>query len=609
MAHKMQRNAAGHLALLRMVITEQKALSMGLGSLSIGIGIIAPAYIWLVGTMVNEIQNYISDNTDDISRLVLLFLAVVALFLCNQILTFLLDTIKDKLRERISTRLQYELMLKCSRVSLSYFESSDSYDKIHRANKVFGNRLINLFQDGLRLFQIGISIAGYLILLLHVSVWLCLLLLVVSVPALYIKLKSSAAIYNVHYSEVTTVEREKNYYEQLLLRPQAAKERKIFALSDYFIGRWETLQVKLRKLALNNAKQDIKASAAVDLMTVCTYGGTLLILIYSLIDGYIDVGAFVILMQAVTKLQGDIESVVGYIQSMYEDRLYINNLIQLLEDEEEERQQQKEHSFPIKLTKGIRFDQVSFRYPNSDRWSIRNVSFHIQEGETVAIIGMNGSGKTTLMKLLAALYHPQQGKIYYDDIPATLLADQDIQKHISAIFQDYVNYELPLKESIGIGNIDEADNMDRIERAVVDSGVHTFFQQLPNGYDTFLSKAFDGIELSGGQWQRVAFARGLMKDAPIVILDEPTSALDPQAELELLQSYRELAKGKTTFLISHRIGSARLADIILVMQDGCLVEAGSHEELVKQKGHYYELYRLQSKWYTEQKEQKEQGLS
>lgn len=578
---------------------EQKVLTICLTVLTVILGLVSPAYIWLTGIFVDRVEQFI--RTGSFDPLIITIIGFLSLLFFQQIINSLADTVKSFLRERISFRLQVQLMQKASELDISFFEHNESYEKMHRANKVFGNKIIHAFQDFLYLFSTIISIIGYIAILVSVNVIVCIIILSVIIPSLALKLRRSYDKYIVNYNDITPVDRKKSYYEQLLTDVNVLKERKNYNLFEVFYDRWTQLQNQVKNMILSNVYKEIKTSLTVDLLNMVAYGVTLSILCFSILFGTISVAAFVMLSQTVTRLQSDVEAIVNFIRSLYEQGLHFNDLTEFLEDTHfKEKETETEINQPLPhLQHQIRFENVSFQYPNSPSWALKNLHFTIHKGETVAIIGVNGSGKTTLVKLLASLYEPTDGKIYFDDVNTERFTRKQIRDQISVIFQNHAHFKLTLSESIGLGNIAKMEDRDVIQTIASQCDVDRLASELPNGYDTFLSKEFGGAELSGGQWQKVAFARCLMKDSPIIILDEPTSALDPIAEMNMLQQYIDLTKNKTTFLISHRIGSAKLADRILVLDDGQLIEMGTHDELLRKQGHYYRLFSRQSQWYED----------
>lgn len=572
-------------------------LTICLAVLTVILGLVSPAYIWLTGIFVDRVEHFI--RTGSFDPLMITIAGFLSLIFFQHIINSLSDTVKSFLRERISFHLQTQLMQKATELDISFFEHNESYEKMHRANKVFGNKIIHAFQDFLYLFSTIISIIGYIAILVSVNVIVCIIIIAVIIPSLALKLRRSYDKYMVNYNDITPVDRKKSYYEQLLTDVNVLKERKNYNLFEVFYDRWTQLQNQVKKMVLSNVYKEIKTSFTVDLLNMVTYGVTVFILCFSILFGTISVAAFVMLSQTITRLQSDVEGIVNFLRSLYEQGLHFNDLTEFLEDTHFKEKETENNQLLPHLRHQIRFENVSFQYPNSPSWVLKNLHFTIRKGETVAIIGVNGSGKTTLVKLLASLYEPTSGKIYFDDVDTEQITRKQIRDQISVIFQNHTHFKLTLSESIGLGNIARMEERDVIQRIAIQCDVDRLASELPNGYDTFLSKEFGGTELSGGQWQKVAFARCLMKDSPIIILDEPTSALDPIAEMKLLKQFIDLTKNKTTFLISHRIGSAKLADKILVLDDGQLVEMGAHDELLRKQGHYYQLFRLQSQWYED----------
>ena len=297
-------------------------------------------------------------------------------------------------------------------------------------------------------------------------------------------------------------------------------------------------------------------------------------------------------------MQQQFQELLGGLSSMYENNLYLSTLFDLLAFEP--RIQAPESPLPVarRFTRGIEFRDVTFTYPGRDEPALEHVSFTIELGETVALVGRNGAGKTTIVKLLTRLYDPDAGQILVDGVDVREYDPAELRREVGVIFQDYVTYYLSARENIGVGRLEELDDLERIDRAAAQSGADAVVAQLPEGYDTLLGKWFDqGHQLSGGEWQKVALARAFMRDAQILILDEPTASLDAQAEYEIFARMKELTSDKTALFISHRFSTVRLADRILVLEGGAIIEQGTHDELLLQNGRYAEFFNLQAASY------------
>ena len=322
------------------------------------------------------------------------------------------------------------------------------------------------------------------------------------------------------------------------------------------------------------------------------------------------VGEFVAVGQAVQNTQSSINSIAKRFGAFKEEVFYIKDYFEFMNYyHQDDSSSQRLESFPTPLKVGITFENVSFNYVNSDVKILKDISLHINPGKKIAIVGENGSGKTTFVKCLSGLYPLSEGHIFFDNNEIKSIKESELFSNITVVFQDFIKYPYTVKENIRLGNIFRNDNLDNIVEAVSkEAGVHDFVNKFPNGYETYLGRIFeDGEDISGGQWQRIALARSLFKDGEIFILDEPTAALDPIAELDVFEKFDLLTKNKTTFFISHRMASAKIADLILVFKKGEIVETGTHEELMRLEGEYYTLFNMQAKWYNSDYEKISKG--
>ncbi|XKK19760.1 ABC transporter ATP-binding protein/permease [Bacillus sp. CB102A.1] len=383
------------------------------------------------------------------------------------------------------------------------------------------------------------------------------------------------------------------------MEKESAREVRVFNLYPHFIDRWKRKYTENMKISLSFLKAKSKAEIFLDGIIAISYCSSAGIIIWLIKKSAVKIGEFVSIGQAVHSTQNSLHSISTSIALLYEDTLYIHDYFNYIDSfEENESNTKNTIPFPNKLCQGIRFENVSFFYPNSQKEVLKNVSFSIQPGEKIAIVGHNGSGKTSLIKCLLGLYPLTSGNIYFDDVPINKIQLNSLRDNISVIFQDFTKYFFTIEENIAFGNIPERNNKRKIQDVALQSGIHTDITMLPNKYQSYVGRfLYEGEELSGGQWQKVAIARALFKNSPIMILDEPTAALDPISEREIFDKFKQLTTGRTTLLISHKMSAAKLADKIIVLDNGNLVEFGTHEQLLLQKGKYHKLYTTQAEFY------------
>jgi ATP-binding cassette subfamily B protein len=333
-------------------------------------------------------------------------------------------------------------------------------------------------------------------------------------------------------------------------------------------------------------------------LTTLASSGTFLYVAVLAIRGQVTLGALTVFTQAASQVQGAFQGILGGIQGIYENGLYLSTLYELLDREPVISAPANPVPMRVPFTEGIEFRNVSYHYPDRDTPALRNVSFTIDPGETIALVGQNGAGKSTIVKLLGRLYDPDEGQILVNGVDVRDYSPVELREQIGVMFQDYATYQFSAADNIGIGNVDHIADQEAIRDAANRAGADRVIDRLPKGYQTALGKWFEGgHQLSGGEWQKVALARAFMRDAQILVLDEPTAALDARAEHELFSRITELTEGRIALYISHRFSTARMADRIFVLENGRLVEQGTHDELMLRGGSYADLFELQAASY------------
>jgi len=378
----------------------------------------------------------------------------------------------------------------------------------------------------------------------------------------------------------------------------AVKELRVFGLHETLLRRYREIFARFfRENRDLTVRRNISSFGLAALSTVVS-GLTYVYVVLQVIVGRITVGGLTLYYQAFQQSQSQVSNVLSGISSMYENALFLSNLFDFLAFAPELSVRPDPLPFPTVIREGIVLDRVSFKYPGTEKWVLEGISFTIKPGETIALVGANGVGKTTLVKLLTRLYDPTAGRITIDGIDLRDFDPAAVRARVGVIFQDYVKYQLTVRENVGFGRIEALDDQDRIERSVAEADAAPIIAGLPQGYDTLLGRWFaDGQELSIGQWQKVALARAFMRDADLLILDEPTASLDVRAEYEVFRAFDELTAGKMAVLISHRFSTVRMADRIVVIEGGRVIEDGGHDELLLKGGRYAELFDLQAASY------------
>ncbi len=500
------------------------------------------------------------------------------------------------LGDLFSNHSSVRIMTHAAKLDLEQFEDSVFYDKLERARQQTIGRSALLTQVMTQIQDL-VSMLFLLAGLIAFNPWLILLLVVAILPSFLGESHFNGQNYALTRSQ-TPERRELDYIRFLGASDETAKELKIFGLSDFIITKFKTISDKFYK---DNSKLAVKRSLWGVLFAVfgtIGYYGAYALIINQTITGVITLGTLTFLAGSFRQLSTLMEAMLNRFTVVSQGAVYLNDFLEFFEIEPKITIAKQPLPFPNPIKQGFVVENVGFKYHNAERWANRHLNFTLPIGEKLALVGENGAGKTTLVKLLARLYDPTEGRILLDGHDLKNYAISDLRLNLGIIFQDYIRYQMTLSQNIAVGNISEMDNEPLIQKAAQESLADSVAQKLPGRYAQWLGRRFnDGIELSGGEWQKVALARAYMKDAQLLILDEPTAALDARAEFEVFQRFAELTRGKSAVLISHRFSTARLADRIMVLQQGEILEIGTHEDLLVKNGRYAELFELQARGY------------
>ncbi len=508
-------------------------------------------------------------------------------------MTSYVDTL---LSERFTNATSIRLMEHAAELDLEDFEDADLQDKLDRARRQTMGRM-SLMGQLFGQAQDAITVLSFAAGLLAYAPWLMVLLAIALVPAFIGESHFNALNYSLNF-QWTPERRQLEYLRQMGASVETAKEVKIFNLNRFFIERFRTLSDKFyqanRRLAARRAAWGTVLAALGTLGYYVAYG----YIAWRTVRGDFSIGDLTFLAGSFRRLRQLLESLLTGFSQVAGQALYLDDLYSFFEIEPEIRSKPGALPVPAPIRRGFVFEDVGFRYEGSERWALRGLSFELHAGEVLALVGENGAGKTTLVKLLARLYDPDEGRILLDGRDLRDYDLDDLRANIGVIFQDFVRYHLTAAENIGVGQIDAMVDRARIERAARKGMADEVVAGLPRGYDQVIGRRFkDGVDLSGGQWQKIAIARAYMRDAQVMILDEPTAALDARSEYEVFERFKELSDNKTAVLISHRFSSVRMADRILVLADGKVEASGTHAELMTQGGRYAELFELQAAGY------------
>lgn len=492
------------------------------------------------------------------------------------------------------------LMEHAAELDLDQFEDSTFYDKLERARRqtlsrtVLMSQVLAQGQDAVTL----VLLAGGLVAF---QPWLLGLLLLAVVPAFLGESHFNERSYSLSFSW-TPERRELDYLRQTGASDETAKEVKIFGLSHFLIDRFRTLSDDFYRQNKSLVLRRAGWGALFAAIGAAGYYGAYVYIIARTVAGQISLGQLTFLAGSFARLRSLLEGILSRFSSVADGALYLQDFFDFFALRprivRQEVSGETARAFPRPIKQGFEFENVGFQYKNGTKWAIRNLSFKLQAGEKLALVGENGAGKTTLVKLLARLYDPSEGRILLDGHDLREYDPAELRQEIGVIFQDFVRFQLPAGQNLAVGRIEERDNQPRIETAAHQSLADTVIAKLPGGYNQMIGRRFNGgVDLSGGEWQKIALGRAYMRDAQLLILDEPTAALDARAEYEVFKRFKELTQGKTAVLISHRFSTVRMADRILVIENGQFVEIGSHEELLAKGERYAELFQLQAAGY------------
>ncbi len=582
--------------LLKLVWETSPPLVVATAAMRLVRALIPLAMLWVSKLILDAVVVWISrrgGSTADIWKLVALEFGLAA---ASDFLARANSLCDSLLGDRFTNRVSVRLMQHATALDLAAFEDPVFYDKLERARRQTTARmgllaaLLSAAQDTVSLFSLS---AGLIVF----SPWLMVLLVAAILPAFLGETHYSRLAYSVLFHR-TPQRRQLDYLRLLGASAQSAKEVKIFGLGRYLTDRYQRLadaiDAENRGLAIRRAM----GGSALSLVATGGYYGAYAVVLVKTLSGAITVGMFTFLTGSFSRSRSYIERILSSFNDITEQAMFLKDLFDFLELEPSIRSLPGALPAPRPVRSGFEFRNVAFAYPGSSRLVVRDVSFRLDTDEKLALIGENGAGKTTIVKLLARLYDPTQGRILLDGVDLREYDVDDLRREIGVIFQDYMRYDTIARENIGFGKIDALGDQERIASSAYKSLAKSVIDRLPGGYQQMLGRRFeDGVDLSGGEWQKFALARAYMRDAQLLILDEPTATLDARAEYEVFQRFADLTRGRMAVLISHRFSTVRMADRILVLANGEIREQGTHEQLLAVRGHYAELFELQAAGY------------
>jgi ATP-binding cassette subfamily B protein len=543
--------------------------------------------------IINGVVAYVAHSNGLPKHFWLLVVGDFVLAGLSVVLTRSVDYLDEVLAGRFTMYSSLRIMKHATELDLASYEDPAFYDQLERARVQSIDRVSMIRALGQLLQQsvVAISLAASVFLF---SPWLVLILVGCVVPAFLGETHYAFQGYALRFRQ-TPVRRRLDYLRTLASSKETAKEAKLFGLGPFFTSRYDTFSKEVHQEDVSLARRKLLAGSLLGLTSTACYYGCYAFVIYRTVTGHLSVGDMTFLAGAIAGTSSNIQAIFSTFSGLADQALFLGDLIRFFSIGPQIRTRPNALKAPRPIQQGFEFRNVSFTYPGRTQPVFTDLNFRIEPDERVALIGENGQGKTTIVKLLVRLYEPTGGTILLDGIPLEEYDLEDLWKEVGVIFQDFVHYEMSAAENIAAGRIEDLGNLPNLIAAAKKSSAHELINSLPEGYAQILGRRFErGLDLSGGEWQKIALARAYLRDAQLLILDEPTASLDARAEHEVFSRFAELTSGKMALLISHRFSTVRMADKILVLANGGIVEEGSHTELMSHGGRYSEMFELQA---------------
>ena len=589
---------------LGLVWSTDRRMTFLMALISVVRGFIPAASVFITKLVIDSVVRAIFSPAHIVTMVWVFVGLQLAVNLLDRFFGTISNIIQQLLQEKVSNRIQLMILEKSNTLDLAFFEDAEFYDKLRRASDESTYKPVQMISQTFDLVRTTITLLSMIALLFRLAWWLAAVALVVPIPS-FIANSRYGWIGYMRMRRESPERRKMLYFNRILTTDDYNKEVKLFNLGPFFVERFRKLADKFFEESSHILVRRYMTNFVWVGFSLLANAAIYIYVALKTVSRALTLGDLTLYTQTAMQVGTSFQGVLDGVSNTYENNLFVNTLFEFLEYKPVIISPPN----PVSMvstdenSKGleIEFCNVSFTYPGKDpetEAALKNVSFTIHAGEAIALVGRNGAGKTTLVKLLTRLYDPDEGVILIGGRDIKEYELNDLRKETGVIFQDYVSYYLSARENIGVGSIEHVDNLNMINSAAQKSGAHEVVEGLPEGYETMLGRWWDdGMQLSGGQWQKIALARAFIRAARILILDEPTSSLDAKAEYEVFAQFRELTSGKTAIFISHRFSTVRLADRIFVLEDGKVIENGSHAELMALDGVYAELFNLQAEAY------------
>jgi ATP-binding cassette subfamily B protein len=554
------------------------------------------ALLWVTKLIIDTVVQVVNTHQAAPARLWHLVAIEFGLAVLASVLSRAVDFLDALLADNYTRHVSIKVMKHAAELDLIAYEDPIFYDRLERARVQATDRL-GMIQSIGRLVQQVVTTVSLSVSIMLFSPWLMLLLIAGVLPAFLGESHFAFLSYAKNFRQ-TPVRRQLDYLRVLGGSKEAAKELKLFGLKDFLTGRFTRLANQIYDEDVALARRRLVAGVLLSIIGAAGYYGAYVLVIWRTVTGILTIGTLTFLAGAILQASSNIQQIFSTVSSIADQALFLTDLIAFLQMEPTIRSKPNALPVPRPIRQGFEFRDVSFRYPGASRLILNHFNFHLHRGERVALIGENGQGKTTIVKLLTRLYDPFEGQVLLDGIDLREYDLDSLYREIGVIFQDFMRYEMTATENIAVGRIEEIDNLPLVQLSAEKSLADQVIRKLPRHYEQMLGRRFEGgVDLSGGEWQKVALARAYLREAQVLILDEPTAALDARSEFEVFQRFAELTQGKMALFISHRFSTVRMADRIVVIEDGRIAEDGRHDELTNLGGRYAEMFEMQAASY------------
>jgi len=563
---------------------------IGIVSLTLVRSMVPAALAWVAKSLIDSLTMQIDSSSTDASTIMPWLIAGLVLAMLDAVANAVRRYLSRRLADDLSLEVTTDILTHVSGLDIEFFEDVGKQDSLQRAKRTSGDRFVNLINHSFDMISSGLQVVSLTVVLVVIQPWTLALVVIILPPFLVARWMLARREFALEYDR-TTKRRWSRYFVNLLTEKLRVAETRLLGLAPLLIRKYRSLMFEFRDQNRGMYLLNLRTLIMFSVVSAAGFFALLVDITLQALDGAATLGDVAVFFGASARLRTGIVSGVDAASRVVQDSLHVSALMELFESEGSERHPGEPVS--SQCTGAIQVQDVDFSYPGSSVPVLQNLSFEIHAGETVALVGENGCGKTTLVKLIAHLYSPDRGRITLDGHDLEQLDLHSLHQQIAFVFQSFGRYEASAADNIAYGDWENClDDRERVEQIAREAGVHDMITAMPEGYDTLLGRSFGTHDLSLGEWQKLAVARAFARRSALLILDEATASLDARAEYELFVQARKLAKGRTTILISHRFSTVSMADRILVMDEGKIIEQGSHRELLRHGGHYAELYRL-----------------